>query len=344
MLNESRALSLPYPSIRVGMDNETISKIAFYHETSRYLAVFMIPIYIFGIGSNILSINTIYKCRRFHTPSYILSVNMATSDIMLLSNAILFGITNSIWLFSQESGTTFRYQKILCKINLFMLSASYTTSSQSLMAISIDRYFTIVHLKSRSPFTSRRFLIITIILTWVIGFTVASPFIVITNNNEKIPFMCDLIYDDRPFMQIYLLVTVVIGYPIPLVVVATLYYKIIRRVKSSIMANKNSVTVIHHSSHRQINATKIMFIATFLFMSNSIPFAIVWVTIAVIGKSYVEFLLSLSRLMFILISFAFGLGIMNALQNPIISLVFNQTFRRAVVENLRKDFSLCSAR
>lgn len=329
-------LNYIHDSARTHISNETSDKIQFYFEASQYLLLFMIPFFIFGVASNFLLIFTIGKNKQFHTPSYILSTNMASSDIILLSTATIFSIINSVWLFNTSSNYRFKYQTLLCKVNFFMLSASFTTSSQSLMAISIDRYFTISNLQYPSPFTNKKFLIITIILTWTIGLTVASPFIVITNVNDKVPFMCDLAYSDRLLMLIYLLVAVTIGYPIPLTVVSILYYKVMRRIQSSLMMPGQTVRVQHRRNYRQINATKIMFIATFLFMSNSLPFFIVWVAIAVIGKSYIELLLSLNRFMFILFMFAFGLGIMNALQNPIIFMIYNQSFRRAVFNIFRR--------
>ena len=327
-----------HPSLNEAISNKTHDKIQFYLEASRYFVLIMIPIFIFGIVSNLLLLITINKCKRFNTPSYILSANMAISDIILLSTALIFFVINSFWLFN-VTNSYFKYQKFLCRVNYFMLNASFTTSSQSLMAISIDRYLTITHLDRPSPFINRKFLNITILLTWIIGLTVASPFMVITNVDNRVPFMCDLAYSDQLLMSIYLLAAVTIGYPVPLTVVTILYYKVMRRIQSKIMRQEPNITVVHRRGYRQINATKIMFIATFLFMSNSLPFSIIWLAIAIVGKSYIELLLSLSRFMFILISCTFGLGIMNALQNPIIFIVYNQSFRRAAFSMLRKYIS-----
>ncbi|EDV19182.1 uncharacterized protein TRIADDRAFT_3838, partial [Trichoplax adhaerens] len=294
----------------------------------------LLPIFTFGIFGNVLLISTIHKHKKFHTPSYILSVNMAISDIIQLLFGTTYLVLNVILIYGFSLNTA--SYKAICQIHFSVLSSSFTTSSQSLLAVSIDRYLTINTVNnSKSPFTRRKVLILTIIYTWLIGFTLAIPVAFVVDINPAFPFLCDLRsngMDRNQLIPIIRFITAIISYPVPLLTASFLYQKVIKRIRSSIVAHnelKNKVCVWKNHS-RQVDATKMMIIATVIFMIIALPMFIVLVLFSTTQTSVTELVLEGGLVPYILITGSFLLAMINSVQNPLVFFVYNKTFRKAI--------------
>ena len=304
-----------------------------------YLAFYLltIPLSFMGIIGNVVLIITVFKRKQFHTPSYILSANMAVSDVIVLVFGSIFLIINIILSlnpdFIQSSYRT------VCQVNYFVLNFSYTTSSQSFMAISIDRYRIMTSVNGKSPFQKKKTLMIIVGITWLIGLTFAIPMLQISNINPRLPLMCDF----QPYgthlngmLSIYHVASLLIAFIIPLLTVSILYFKIIRHISQTISTvQSNPGNKYNQSRKRQIRATKMMILATLLFMLNSLPIMAVWVVSVLIGKSYAELVLTYGQFLFIVISSAFFLASLTAIQNPFIFITYNKSLRAAMISNFR---------
>lgn len=300
----------------------------------------LLPIFTIGIVGNFLLITTIHKNKKFHTPSYILSVNMAISDIILLIFGITFLVFNIILIYGYSFDSL--SHKAICQMNYAVLSSSFTTSSQSLMAISIDRYLTITaKSNSRSVFQNRIVLVSIIVYTWIIGTILAIPVFFVIEINPQFPYMCDIKSYDSLSNHIasnFRFFTAIIFYPVPLLTVSLLYYKVFKRIRTSIMAHKelkNKICVWKNHS-RQIDATKMMIIATVVFMIIALPMFIVLVHLSTSKTSMVDVILEGGLIAYILFTSSFLLAMINSIQNPLVFFIYNKTFRKALINNLRR--------
>lgn len=315
------------------------SSAADFRKSYMFIYMIIVPVYIVGIIANVLLVMTIRRRKQFQTPSYILSANMAISDIIVLGFGSVF-LTSNVVLSLQSNLQESSY-KIICQLNYFLLTLSYITSSQSFMLISIDRYLTMNRNRNRSLFQRKKILLAAMLLTWLIGLGMAWPMLYLARINPKFPFMCDLVphgMDENYSLSFYHLLAIAIAYPIPLITVSCLYYKIIRNIKGSVMSFAFTSNVVFKRSYRQVHATKMMLIATILFMVNSMPIMIAWTVAVLTGKSYVELVLSYGRFVFILISTAFLVASFTAIQNPIIFLIYNKSLRKAMISSFQPEF------
>ncbi|RDD36979.1 rhodopsin [Trichoplax sp. H2] len=231
-------------------------------------------IHIFGIIINIQLIITIYRTKKFHTPSYILSVNMAISDIMVLIFAFIYTIFNAIQL--RNASFNLSSFQIICQGNLYGFVASLTISSLSFMTISIDRHLTITGKKSSgSPFQKVKILSATITVIWIIGLCFSIPVISMIQSSKEIYFLCSFqnINNVSQAAAIALYIHNIISFPIPLVIAIYCYYHVIKRINSSTMLqHTNAQGESNH--HPQIRATKMMILATIIYMLCTLPFYI----------------------------------------------------------------------
>lgn len=307
--------------------------IAAFRQSMMSAFMILIPVYLFGIFSNITLMITIIKNKKFHTPSYYLSVNMAFSDIILQFYAAAFLILNLI-LTTMASSIPFQLE-IICKINYFIIGYSYFTSSQSFMVISIERYYVVVRENTCvSPFQGRKFLILIISSIWINSISLYFPLALLIGINPKFPNMCDIRpYDDHSSynMAFYLMISTFIAYLVPLITVVAMYYKVIKKLKLTTFLSSN----FRQRHHRQVRATKMMMIATGFFMFNALPVTIVMTVLSSIQKSYVDLVLQYGRHVFLLFSSAFLTLTLNSIQNPIIFFSFNKSIRKAMLNTLR---------
>lgn len=154
--------------------------------------ILLIPVYIFGIVANIFLISTIVKNKRLHTPSYFLSVNMALSDIMVLTCSSIYLTLNAMLALQVQLANV--NMKLICQINTFTIGSSYMTSSLTFAVISIDRYFTMYknRIRNRSPFKRRIVLHSVIMVNWLIAFILSARLFYTVGINSDFPYLCDI--------------------------------------------------------------------------------------------------------------------------------------------------------
>ncbi|EDV19180.1 uncharacterized protein TRIADDRAFT_62369 [Trichoplax adhaerens] len=259
---------------------------------------------------------------------------MAVSDIIVLAFGSVFLISNVVLSLQQHFNHSI-YQ-VVCKVNYFTITWSYITSSQSFTAISIDRFLIMTYTNRKSPFQSKKILIMAITIIWIVGLLLAIPMLILADINPKLPHMCDLLpygkNNDYTF-SVYHLFALSVAFPIPLVTVFCLYFKVIRRISNSINNISNIRNRYDRNKRRQVHSTKMMILATLLFMVNSLPIMFGWFIALITGKSYVYLVLDYGEFIFILVSTAFFMASLTAIQNPFIFIIYNKTFRKAMISN-----------
>ena len=288
----------------------------------------VLPIYIFGIIINVVLVYVIYTNRKFHTPSYILSANASISDIMLAISSLLLGIFSVIR--NSSSGLDNSSFFIICKCTTFGYVSSYTISALSFMTISIDRYLTLRdQTNSNSPFVRPTVLKLTMIMIWIVGICLSIPIIFITKKVTCQDSVCSLqlFRHIEPTLLTLHILNIVITYPVPLVTVSILYYNVIKKMKSlPIPLNENANS---NFNHRHVHATKMMIIASILFMINTSVLYILSVFQGFMDSNLVTIFRNQALAVPILI-FTALLTACEVMQNPILFYSYNKTFRKAV--------------
>ncbi|RDD36980.1 Visual pigment-like receptor peropsin [Trichoplax sp. H2] len=299
--------------------------------SSTYLGnIAIIPISLAGIFANCVLLATIYNTKNFHTPSYILSANMAVSDILGQLFTAFYSMFNVLQL--QMSLLTESDYTILCQWNYYGYNCSSLISALSFTVISIDRYITIMaeHNK-KSSLQKPTFLIMVIIAIWIVSCTSAIPVIFLIKANLSYNYACDLILfrNTDTTLLIFRYFAVILTYPLPLITVTYLYYHVIRKIR---LIAKSQATNLNRSSHtnRQIHATKMMIIATLIFMINN---TIMTTNLLIFGslKIHLTELLIKNPAIAVWITMSAIILNLSLIQNPIIYMLYNKTFRAAAI-------------
>lgn len=301
------------------------------NQTSIFIAyASTVPVYLFGIIINMVLVYVIYTNKKFHTPSYILSANAAISDIVLMISSVLLNI------FSVLRNHNFRLDNssffTLCKISTFGYTLSYTISALSFMTISIERYLTLRdQINSKSPFVKPILLKLTMILIWIVGICLSIPVIFITKRVTCEDSVCSiqLFRDVDPTLLAFHILNIIFTYPIPLFTVSILYYCVIKKIKS--LPTSFNGNINENMNHRHIHATKMMIIASILFMINT---SVLYILSVVQGLNNVEIypaILQDPTIVMAILIFTALLTACEAMQNPILFYCYNKTFRNAVL-------------
>ncbi|XP_074637820.1 allatostatin-A receptor-like [Acropora palmata] len=178
-----------------------------------------------GVIGNTLSCLVIILNRSMRTPMNYLILNLALADIMVT----LFIAPRFIFIhsFDHPRGLT---GSIICKFftggNFSWMGGS--ASVFSLVAISVERYFAVVHpYKTRGKLTTKK-LHYVILACWVVAIVFNLPLFFIINYNEKIDF-CTEYWPEEWMAKAYSSSWLVLFGVIPIALMTALYVRVIRR-------------------------------------------------------------------------------------------------------------------
>ena len=286
------------------------------------VSIVVLSIYLLSIVANLILIITIYQNKKFHSPSFILSANMAVADTTLLLSANLYSIFSIIQI--ARPHIIIGNIHILCQLNFYGFNSAYTISSLSFMIISIDRYF-IICLRNgpTSPLSKKLILKVVIVLTWLIAFGTSIPVLYMADSNSS--YMCMLKTFTTLSATLIILhsINLSIAYLIPLLTVTILYYRTISRLKNSLMPFN------HSNNHRQVHATKMMIIATLIYMINATFLYVNWIVMGTLNLPVATFFYG-SQALLIAIGAIIVITIMGTMQNSVLFYCYNKNFRKAV--------------
>lgn len=178
-----------------------------------------------GVIGNTLSCLVIILNRSMRTPMNYLILNLALADIMVT----LFIAPRFIFIhsFDHPRGVI---GSIICKFftggNFSWMGGS--ASVFSLVAISVERYFAVVHpYKTRGKLTTKK-LHYVILACWVVAIVFNLPLFFIINYNEKIDF-CTEYWPEEWMAKAYSSSWLVLFGVIPIALMTALYVRVIRR-------------------------------------------------------------------------------------------------------------------
>ena len=160
------------------------------------------------------------------TPSNLLILNLALCDFITPALAIPFDFAleekNYIWPFGRA----------MCKVLWPFQTASSTSSSLTLAAVSVDRFRTLV-----TPFARRttfRQVLLCLFAMHVFSIGLCVPYS-LALDYDKSKRSCDEIWSNMHYGQAYTVILCLCGYVLPLITMAIAYRLIYRSLRSNLM-------------------------------------------------------------------------------------------------------------
>ncbi|XP_063911000.1 C-X-C chemokine receptor type 2 [Zophobas morio] len=281
-----------------------------------------LPILIFGIFGNILSIYVLIRNRHICTPTNVLIGNMAAADLLsLLIHPWIF----LVYDFFQN----YQFGSFICKTEATIECAILLTSVTSVSAISYDR-LTAILLPRESKLTKRGAKFI-IAIAWVVGLLISSPLFFYRNYKERQwkDFLEKFCTENTFMTTIYWHVIITVLVWLPLTIQLICYGSIFIKLR------KYEKVVSRKLDQRQVDykkkAVRMMFSMILTFLICRLPF-----TALIFYRDEIQSSLSQGALVqntasgayhnFWLLSKFFIF--VNAALNPLIYSVTNEKFQR----------------
>ena len=177
-----------------------------------------VPIFLFSVTGNTLVILTVVLLRKMKTVPMILTANLAACDLITTVSSITFDLPE------YELGY-WPYGGVLCKIIWPLATFSTNAAALTLVAISVDRYISIVRpLNLQYRITKGKCLKI-IAFIHVVSALAVVPYVVILKYNESPEgAICDENWPDGYSLdKVYTVVLFVLQYGLPVIVMSTVY-------------------------------------------------------------------------------------------------------------------------
>ena len=196
---------------------------------------YIVVIFLGAIG-NTMVVMTVIKTRPMWNATNLFIANLALADIFVCIFDLPFSIYSQfteVWVFGA----------VLCKLIPMMFGMVVYSSTLSLTMIAIDRYILVVH-----PLATRMSIKVAMVLIIVIAImsaAVASPIAVYSKYGEKHPVFkiykpwC---YEVWPYhnRRLYTILTLLLQYFIPLVIIGVLYTFIFIRIRRRISVSRQN--------------------------------------------------------------------------------------------------------
>ena len=193
-----------------------------------YQQVIIITMYslvvILSVTGNSIVCYIVFSSKRMRTVMNYFIVCLAFSDILMAVLCIPLTFIANLVVNSWPFGET------MCPIVSFIQVVAVFLSSLTLVAISMDRYFAIVH-PLRQKMTKRQaFIVISVI--WFLSLVIPLPTAITARvhqyiNDSNAPYFCEEMWDNVTTQSTYNIVLLLFQYFIPLVILVLTYGRII---------------------------------------------------------------------------------------------------------------------
>ncbi|KAH9524744.1 KiSS-1 receptor, partial [Bulinus truncatus] len=263
-------------------------------------------------------------------------INVALADLAFI--VIVVPITTSAYVSAK-----WQHGEVMCKFNQYISYVTLLSTCLTLTAMTIDRYFAIVHpIKSMQSRTPKVAAIICIII-WFTSSVICCPYLIIPELREevisgKVVLICTLACPVR-IQNALIIVVVLVTYVVPLTVIIISYSLILRylwRHKISMNRDFNnsesSEPVMGGGSTMARRRKKV----AKMVAAVAILFAITWLPIHLFNLVYVlmDDRFPRSRALYDLKIFAHTLSYTSSCVNPFIYTIMGDGFRKAFRESL----------
>ena len=297
-----------------------------------------------GVIVNSLICYAIIKKKELHTPTYYLMINMAISDALI---TIFTSLVTAIHYYLSYYVITTPLLVAACKITCFVDAVAFASSTLTLTAIAIERYYKILPSSSykTSCINSSFKLKSTIGFTWMAGIIVAIPYLVFVDIVPENPWICSILYLGPSFNKPYFITLLILIYVIPNILIIYFYARIIHYLglKKISQINLNQA-VFKNNRKAQINTIKMLILVTIGFMCTSLPIFAAYIIIAYSGLHMVDYLIHVNNLQSSIAQIAFIMVTISCCQNPLIYIYYNQTIRKTLSKSFRRWYKIFTAK
>lgn len=285
---------------------------------------------IIGIVMNLFFIATIYRNKNFRITSYLLLCNKSIADTLYLIIILITLFSNSLVQILNSTDNTIPI--VTCKMSFWALSVSFTISASTFIIVSIDRFIKINRKsRHRSLLDKNEVLLSIILFTWLLAIFFSLPVIFNIDINTRFFFSCSIKpyrENDNIAMFIIYIINGLLCYPVTLMIVITLYYKIFKHIRFTILPSDRRKGT---ENYRQVKATKMIISVTVTYMITYIHLYVTWLYIGFTGIN-VRYFNSENVMILFLISIGLIVATLTTMENPLLFFIYNKSFRRAALK------------
>ena len=223
----------------------------------------------------------------------------------------------------------------LCKLVNFFADVSLTVSIQSLVLITLDRFWAVIF-PHRSPPISSKMCPFSMLATWIFAMAVYSPYLfglqlIHHSGGLRCLMQWKEVFGESVPFKVYLLSIIVVLFFIPWVLIAILYIIIYLKFKSKKIPGAQSANAEMQRQRRERNVLKIA-------IAIVLGFAVCWFPFAI---RHVLFLFESDNIMIRSCGFEYFSSVVffmshaNCAINPCICFIFSRNYRDGLKTLLR---------
>lgn len=277
------------------------------------LALYAIIFLVSAIG-NILVCVIIFRKRRMKTVTNYFILNLAFADLTLTLICIPFDIP------VQEMNYRWPYGSFMCNILYPLQTMSLFASVFTLTAVSLTRYWAILHpLRRQLSITNAKWVIVII---WLLSIVPVSPYISVLSVDEETGW-CDEHWGDRHSRKIYTVALFIAEYAVPLSIIGAAYISIGRELGKKKSAQENKF--LQNAQNEEASKVIRMLVAvTILFAVCVLPTNIMWLWLDFgNAEQFTHF--------WELVAFCNILTFANSAANPVCYTITNANYRKEII-------------
>ena len=251
-------------------------------------------------------------------------LNLAIADLVFTCICIPFDIP------VQEMNYFWPYGAFMCKVIYPLQTQTLFASVYTLVALSILRYWAVVHpLKRQLKVEKVKWVILAI---WVISFIPVCPYIAALRLN-KTTSACEENWKSETSRKAYTLSLFFLEYVIPLAIISCAHVGIALELKQKTCRRRGSfIQRVRHSEARKV--ARMLITVTLVFAACVLPTNILWIWLdfGAADKNFAYF--------WELLSFANVVVFANSALNPLCYTMTNDSYRKEIKEVIFSCFKI----
>ena len=277
------------------------------------LLVLHVIIFIISTVGNGLVCFVILRRRTMKSVVNYLILNLAIADLIFTCICIPFDIP------VQHMNYVWPYGAFLCKLIYPVQTQTLFASVYTLVALSMTRYWAVVHPLKRQLTTERVKWVILII--WVVSFIPVTPYVAMLRLNQT-TLTCEENWNESSSRKAYTLSLFFLQYVIPLAVISCAHIAITLELKRSVSREKSILRRIQIEEARKVS--RMLITVTLIFAACVLPVNILWL--------WLDFGAADKHFIYFWEFLAFGNIIVfsNSALNPICYTMVNEAYRQEI--------------
>ncbi|XP_044534836.1 C-C chemokine receptor type 9 [Gracilinanus agilis] len=285
---------------------------------SYFLPPFYWLVFVVGALGNSLVITVYWYCTRVKTMTDMFLLNLAIADLLFL-------LTLPFWAIAASD--QWKFETVMCKLVNAIYKMNFYSSMLLIMCISIDRYIVIAqamkahHWRQKRLFYSK----MVCLAIWVVAIMLCIPEILYSQSVTKSEVtICTMVYNDSAKLKsTVLMLKVILGFFLPLIVMACCYAIII-------------YTLLQAKKSSKHKALKVTISVLTVFVLSQFPYNIILLVQAI--DAYIIFIsdCDLSTRIDICFQVTQTIAFFHSCLNPVLYVFVGERFRRDLIKTLKK--------